>query len=1398
MDRGRKNKKKSNLRKREIRMTGNSENNSNQGNSLQNNDLQANLDGANSPQSINTDNIERERQENSRGQTLNKLLFELYKFNKELLQQRAEDTKKNTESLLENNPLREVRLNRIKSIQEALKNIEKFPSSVESFSRNINEINVEMENFASTLRQLNENIEKTNYYQELNNEISRRESKEVSSRLATFFDGITLGYTNFRKIVDRDEITLQKEKELDDIIEKSAISSRQQSSGDQQTPVDTTPVSDETRDMAKRFIMRTSYEEGRIEDTVVQFMEKSDAFLRILNNTAESATESMSKEVKEIFKSLAAGVYEIGMGEEEYAKKLQFILKELESGEDVRIQQFLDEQKLTGKDREKFIKDVLNYEEHLVSRESTITELEEKKISVEEAQRMADDYNQRLRQAAGDSEKEEIIGEAKKMGFDIENSADEVVVNSGFAQTKEDLERLQEQARELTEALSVLTGEAREQKIQEIKNLEAFSVSEKGNLEQIVKPVIKEVVDNITDETLEWQRFMEISSEKDVIVKKIEKASQVEKARIERENPAKSKIPLKDQKYLSPQLQKNRELMNSKETILTDLQSGIKNSNERKIYKEKMQKLVVDPSVSAVEFQKRARKMRLSLQEGLFLGEDLRKSGIKGSLQNFKQGAIASAVSEAKYEAVSSRKEFVTQKAASITTSALTGGMLNKLLLLIPGIGPVLSVAWTVISKTFSGLLSVGKFLFSMVGKVFKVLGEVLSKMMELATSLLKGVVKYGTIALVAWVILFKTGLYKEIIPLISKVIKKVAPIVFDIMTKILKVVNESLEGLVKELNKMLSGGIYDIPRKIFDFFFGNNGVFGGDSGFSALSTELGKFGDNLIRVGSILLDAFVELGKAIGDFFMDIAWPLYIKPAFSSMRDSIGKWLEETEMGQFLKTYILDPFKDAINKIFDISSLLFDAILDIMNSVAFRAFLGADTEHALSEALGKRTASRLGIDTSGMSEEQIAELGRQTDQTQIRKVVKSKDSMDTMIRQISSFDESFKTEINRRNILEKDISLLEQKIDEERKSGGSDNLIKNLSVGLEFLKKQLDELKVDPYEILTEYLSNPANIQNYQTNIDRISRSRGDIDPFLDLIKAARPISEAMNISLGDAVKILLDASKSGDKRPLTQKIGDFMTQPAIEGGGNTEDYRNLAAQEIQADIGSKSSGMARELTEKLSGLPEDKKQPFIESVTKRGLFAYDNAAESFVAKEDAIPSLYKTETVEGGQEISLVDEEGKPIINTGELESYIHSLNTSFRTLMYDSFDPLADALEENTRATEENTKSLLPEIDNAGMGWFGGIVKAFLPNKGATGESIMGTDSAFGGIMGGESLFYPNDDLMTYNQRGIGMLTSGQEQITVINYNYLSNTQQNNANTTNNGSMALGDGISMPIFV
>lgn len=775
-------------------------------------------------------------------------------------------------------------------------------------------------------------------------------------------------------------------------------------------------------DLAKRFIKRTSYEPGKMQETVEAFLKKSDDMIETVLKTAGSSISAWGDEYVDIFKSLAMDIYELSDTEEEYSQKLKLLLKKInEEGMDVEILKTLDETGLNKEDRKEYIADILSYDTHMLMDTKTTKKTVTEEIGRDEAERRAAQFTERIRAASGKTEKDKIIQEATRAGFkvqvapdvghkveskkqqqldeqalrynerlrllgnDPENQAEvdrikqEISSNLDLqltdtgevvVKTNEALEGLNQEAVRLTRALNNAATAAEKQAIVSGINTDTFDV-QNVNLETTEK-IIKAVIET-RDAALQPSNtvqaiteFMNVNKEIETTESEARDATEMEKARIERKTPSKKKNTFEGQTKASTKVLKNQELMEEKESILTQEEGYIKNKSDRKVFRDKLLPGVSDASMAPLAFQKKARNLRLSTQEGLFFGDRLDKSGLKPKklLENFKQGVIGSSISEAKYEAKAGKTDFIKEKVSSMTTSALTGGMMNKLLLLVPGIGPALSIGWTVISGTFSALLSVGKFIFGMVGKVFKVLGEVLSKLLELGMAFLKGFVKYGTIALVAWVLLFHTNLKDKIMPMVTGLIKKVTPIIFGFLTTILRYVNEALEGLVVDLNKMLEGGIYDIPRKIFEFFFGENGMFGEETGFGALTSELGRLGNNLVEVGGVLLDALKALGVAMYDYFVDIVWPLYMKPAFSSLRDSVIKW-GETEFGKMVNDYLIYPLMEGVDMFLVAARTLFDFIMDIVSSDVLMKQLSPDTQRRIIHARGKLVAEKLGFSPS-------------------------------------------------------------------------------------------------------------------------------------------------------------------------------------------------------------------------------------------------------------------------------------------------------------------------------------------------------------------------------------------------------------------------------------------------
>jgi hypothetical protein len=979
--------------------------------------------------------------------TFHELLFSLFQYNKNLLKTQMEKTKEEISTLTDEIKKNQKMTSFVELLTKLNKLQEEFGDKIEDitevegldhFIDNLEEVNKEMNSLAINTKLLGIGMKKTSYQQELTAAIQRKQEKESSSRMARFFDGMSAGLLNLRKLVDVDKVIEEQQKNVENAIETAVsnlsigVGTRSTGSAGEGANPKTSEYSSDQKDLARRFIMRTSFEEGKMTETVQKFLENSEMVSEVIMKTASSSLEAASDEMKDIFTSFAAGEYEIGMNKEVFGKKLEFLVEKFQGEEYEQIQEALQESQLTGEERKKFIRDTLGYSRHVIVDEQKTKEMVTKELGASEAQAEAGEYNRKLREANSEEKKKKILEEARTRGYEtttqttgttkevltksdikaeeltndlqtIQNIADQsskTMRLSAFQQglgdkfeidgnkvvpiVNEEFSNLRQEASRLTDELSTLTDEREKtRKIQEIEERSEFGIRDKDVQTEAVKAVITTLDEGTVSDVQRLRTFMKINEEQETSKITARDADDTERKRIERERPEKARVEYggdKGQIQRDPAVLKAKELQEEKDAILSDLEGDIKNKSERKVFREKMQPLVVDRSITALQFQEKARSARFAAETGLIFSTGMRQAGQRGLgiRENIKQGVIYQAASEAKYQAKASKTDFIKDKVSSMTTSALTGGIMNKLLLLVPGIGPALSIGWTVISNTFSALLSVGKFIFGMVGKVFKVLGEVLSKLLELGTKFLKGFVKYGTIALVAWVILFKTGLYKEIIPLISKVIKKVAPIVFGIMTKILEVVNESLEGLVKELNDMLSGGIYDIPRKIFEFFFGENGLFGEDSGFGALTSELGRLGSNLVQVGGVLLDALVELGKAMYDHFVDIVWPLYLKPAFSSLRDSIVEW-SKTEFGAMVMNNIISPIIGGVDMLYNGMKLFYDFMLDFMNSDLVAFFLTPETAKSVKISHGRRVASRLGLsflDQNNLTEEELLGYG--------------------------------------------------------------------------------------------------------------------------------------------------------------------------------------------------------------------------------------------------------------------------------------------------------------------------------------------------------------------------------------------------------------------------------------
>ena len=324
------------------------------------------------------------------------------------------------------------------------------------------------------------------------------------------------------------------------------------------------------------------------------------------------------------------------------------------------------------------------------------------------------------------------------------------------------------------------------------------------------------------------------------------------------------------------------ELKEEKESILASSTYNIDNKSDRKNFETKMKKLVEDPKITAREFKQRVKEEKRRLRTGLFLKEKTfgrRGVGLRGLRASFAESEVGEAMSKAAEDAQTSARSDVTSFFASKVTSTLAGGAINKLLLLIPGIGPILSVGYTVISTALSGVISLGKVLFSAIGKAFEVLGKIFSTIIKVGTSLLKSMVKWGFTALIGWAILHKTGLHTMLLPFLKDLLKTVIPIVTELLTGAVRILNEALVAAGDGLEELLRGGIYEIPKKITDFF---REIFDQNSqGFTDLTNQLSNFGSNLVRVGGLLLDALYQLGLAIKDYFVDILWPLYLKPAF-------------------------------------------------------------------------------------------------------------------------------------------------------------------------------------------------------------------------------------------------------------------------------------------------------------------------------------------------------------------------------------------------------------------------------------------------------------------------------------------------------------------------------------
>ena len=1300
--------------------------------------------------------------------TFHELLFSLFQYNKNLLKTQMEKTKEEISTLTD-----EIKKNqKMTSFGELLTKLnklqEEFGDKIEDitevggldhFIDNLEEVNKEMNSLAINTKLLGIGMKKTSYQQELTAAIQRKQEKESSSRMARFFDGMSAGLLNLRKLVDVDKVIEEQQKNVENAIE-TAVSNLSIGVGTRSTGSE---YSSDQKNLARRFIMRTSFEEGKMTETVQKFLENSEMVSEVIMKTASSSLEAASDEMKDIFTSFAAGEYEIGMSKEVFGKKLEFLVEKFRGDEYEQIQEALQESQLTGEERKKFIRDTLGYSRHVIVDEQKTKEMVTKELTPEKAQAEAAEYTRKLREADSDEKKEKIREEARARGYKIERDiTDQITVSpkeyeeaiqlnemrqsilsmpEGLVRDRElgdlrdlmgdkfeilndevvpklndELNQLNDEASRLTEELRRLTGEEKERRIQQIDQEGKFNVKDSSTVagETVVPSIKTRSSDLQPSGGYAITRYVEVKEEQETSKITARDADDTERKRIERERPEKARVEYggeKGQIQRDPAVLKAKELQEEKDAILSDLEGDIKNKSERKVFRQKMQPLVVDRSITALQFQEKARSARFAAETGLIFSTGMRQAGQRGLgiRENIKQGVIYQAASEAKYQAKASKTDFIKDKISSMTTSALTGGIMNKLLLLIPGIGPALSIGWTVISKTFSALLGVGKFIFGMVGKVFKVLGEVLSKLLELGTKFLKGFVKYGTIALVAWVVLFKTGLYKEIIPLISKVIKKVAPIVFGIMTKILEVVNESLGGLVKELNDMLSGGIYDIPRKIFEFFFGQNGVFGEDSGFGALTSELGRLGSNLVQVGGVLLDALKALGVAMYDYFVDIVWPLYLKPAFSSLRDSIVEWTK-TEFGGMVMSKIISPILEGVDMLYNGMKMFYDFMLEFLNSDYVKVFLPKKIQEEVEVSYGKRMLSRLGMDYFGMS---------QLTREQLREFAGGAYNVDTV--------EKFKTESaeysqGTYDDFIRSFQLLGGKIDFEKRlkeEGIAVVTDKNYEPSEEykdFMKKRTELVRdLAEHGISADYanymISNNISVKEMKEIIEKKEYDKTsalfEVQGYSTLDEEIYEDMRRYNnwiANTADRLDLTHEQThnmfKAGrSNKSLTQTMIEGMTQPAIQGGGSTSEYADLSARDMYSTIGSKSSEMANELTEKLETLPKDKKQPFIESVVKGKLFTYDEEAKSFGVDSETVPSLYKTETDEGGNRI----------VNREGLENYIQSLNVSFRTLMSDHFDPLTNALVQNTRETKKNTDTMRPK-DTATMSIFDLLFKSF----------------------------------------------------------------------------------------
>ena len=344
----------------------------------------------------------------------------------------------------------------------------------------------------------------------------------------------------------------------------------------------------------------------------------------------------------------------------------------------------------------------------------------------------------------------------------------------------------------------------------------------------------------------------------------------------------------------------------------------------RKKYDLMSSKLVKDKSITNQEFKERIDKLR---------------SGFDYRIGSRGRGLIALARSEMKSTVQSEKDQkwdFVKSAISQRTSSMMSGTMTNKILMLIPGVGPIASVAFSIIKGGLGLVTSLASGIFSVISGTFQILTDVLGKIASAGLSFLKTTVKWGLISIGTLTLLYKTGLLEKIGPMFTNALRKFAPVITKMVNKILDSFSDTLEYLIEKIQGGIDGGfIRRFPTMILDFF---RELFSG-SPVKAFGNEMRRFGSNLAKIGSVLLDAIRELGIGFYEMWDKELWPKYLKPAWEHLRDKIPvllddlkkgilNWYENSDSGKMLKEYVVDPLSEIFENLAHAAEKAYYALL--------------------------------------------------------------------------------------------------------------------------------------------------------------------------------------------------------------------------------------------------------------------------------------------------------------------------------------------------------------------------------------------------------------------------------------------------------------------------------------